>query len=77
MKQQEGQQTEAIANSLRRRAQNLRRQALWMQQAFMDGRGRRITADVVHEILALKEESIELDQLAFHYEKSCRSTARS
>ncbi len=61
--------------SLRRRAQSLRRQALWTQQAFLDGGDRRIQADVVHEVLALQEESRELDQLADHYEKRCERVA--
>ena len=62
----------AIIVSLRRRAQSLRRQALWMQQAFLDGGTCRVTADVAHEIFNLQEESRELDQLASHFERQHR-----
>ena len=61
-----------MVTSLRRRARSLRRQALWMQQAFLDGRARRITADVVHEVVALREESRQLDKLATRYERRLR-----
>ena len=45
-----------------------------MQQAFLDGRARRITADVVHEVVALREESRQLDKLATRYERRLRQT---
>ena len=56
--------------SLRRRARYLRRQALRLQQRFVDGRGELVTADVVHEVVALREESRELDCLAGWYERA-------
>ncbi|WP_419805275.1 hypothetical protein [Terriglobus sp.] len=62
-------QPSVIVTSLRQRAHSLRTQASCLQQASSPDVDERLTADLVHEALALEEESEELDRLATQYER--------